>query len=144
MVKMNFSDNQTTFDYVLYMIAASYFDGAECRNKLLERSMMLQYKEQKLDTQCRMERICIDYMERLQKKFPAKFFRQKMQVCFRRKENGARDIYFVSDRYILKFAGIYDGRDTRINGNLWVKKPGSITHMPQAAECEDTGSRIAV
>ncbi len=48
MVKMNFTNSQTSFEYALYMIAASYFNKSVCLSEITEKNMLLQYKEQKL------------------------------------------------------------------------------------------------
>ena len=47
MVKMNFTENQTAFEYAMYMMFGSYFDKAVHKNKILEKKMRVQYMEQK-------------------------------------------------------------------------------------------------
>lgn len=123
MVKMNLTNNQTSFEYALYMIASSYFDRAECRNVFLERNMMLKYKEQKPDSQYKMEDICIGYMNELNKKLPADFLKQKIRVYFSKRKDGTTDILFVSGKYILELFGIYAGKKSVIDCRFWVRKP---------------------
>ena len=80
MVKMSFTNNQTAFEYALYMIAGSYFDKATCKSKLIERNMLLQYKEQKIDKQYQMEDMCIRFMNKLAHNLPRNYFKQNMEV----------------------------------------------------------------
>ena len=133
MVKLNFTNNQTAFEYALFMIASSYFDRVECKNKLLEKNMLLQYKEQKLESQYRMEDFCIAYMDGLQKKFPTQIFKQNMKVHFRKEKNGTTGVIFVSRKYILQFHGVYVGKKSNIDCRLWVKKPGDSGKARKAA-----------
>ena len=123
MVKMNLTNNQTSFEYALYMIASSYFDKAECRNIFLERNMLLKYREQKLDSQYKMEDICIDYMDKLYEKLPADFLKQKIRVHLSKRKDGTTDILFVSRNYILELFGIYAGKKSVIECRFWVKSP---------------------
>ncbi len=123
MVKMKFTDNQTAFDYAIYMIASSYFKSASCDSKILERSMLLQYKEQRLDNQYLMEEICIRYMNDLVKKLPEFIFSSDMKVKLKRQGNGQPvEIYFINDKFIIGFAGTYKGRDSFIDYQIWTKK----------------------
>ena len=78
------------------MIASSYFNRAECKNKLLEKSMLLQYKEQKLESQYGIEDLCISYMDDLQKKLPPQIFKQNMKVHLRKEANGTTGVILVS------------------------------------------------
>jgi len=122
MVKMKFTDNQKAFEYVLYMIAASYFDKAVCRTKLTERNMLLQYKEQKLDNQYKMEETCIKYMEGLVKRLPKKFFSQTMNVRLRRHSDAdLTEILFENDACSVSFYGVYEGKRSRIYYKTLVK-----------------------
>ena len=47
MVKFNIVDNQTAFEYVMYMMFGSYFHKAVHKNQMLEKKMYVQYMEQK-------------------------------------------------------------------------------------------------
>ena len=43
MVKMNFTNSQTAFEYALYMIAASYFNKSACLSEITEKNMQPVY-----------------------------------------------------------------------------------------------------
>lgn len=124
MVKMQFTDDQVAFDYAIYMMVGSYFDKTECTNTLQEKKMRLQYCEQKLENQYRMEELCIDYVEReLAPKLPENFWRQQVQVHFAAGHGAGRPgIWFVCPEYILRVSGIYKGRKSIISCMLWEKR----------------------
>ena len=123
MIKMNFTDNQTAFEYALYMIASSYFDRAICQSKLTERNMLLQYKEQKMNNQYQMEEICIRFMDELATKASERFFNQNMVVHLRRNEEGnTTEILFENKNCAIVFSGLYAGKKTKIDYQIWVKK----------------------
>lgn len=122
MVKMKFTDTQTAFDYALYMIATSYFDKAECKNTIKEKNMYIQYKEQKLDNQYKMEDICIDYMERLLKKLPEEVFKQNIKAYLRKLDDKHTEILLVGKAYALSLIGTYAGRNTVIDSRIFKKE----------------------
>lgn len=108
MVKMNFSNDQTAFAYAIYMIASSYFDKAICRNKFFEGTMVLQYKEQKNDTQYRMEDGCILLMDKLYKELPEDVFSHCVDVHFKRKSE--KDLLMISldsEAYSFRISGSF-------------------------------------
>ncbi len=41
MVKMNFTNSQTSFEYALYMIAASYFNKSDCLSEITEKTELV-------------------------------------------------------------------------------------------------------
>lgn len=128
MIKMNFTNDQTAFDYALYMIAASYFDRTSCRSRITERNMLLQYKEQRLEKQYEMEDICIRFMDELTGELPKKLFQQQMEVYFRK--NAARnmtEVLFVNKHLVIGFYGRYVGKKTHITYQVWVKKEAKQT-----------------
>ena len=114
MVKMNLTNNQTAFEYALYMIAASYFDKAVCMSYFTEKSMLLQYKEQKLDKQYQMEDVCIRFMDGVAEALPEKFFKQNMQVRLNKKEGAPTEIRFENEDYTLCCIGNYAGKKSKI------------------------------
>jgi len=122
MVKMSFTNNQTAFEYALYMIAASYFDKAVCTSVFSEKNMLLQYKEQKLDKQYQMEDICIRFMDKVAEELPEKIFKQNMQVRLGKREGAPTQIRFENDQYILCFTGNYAGRKSQIDYRILPKK----------------------
>lgn len=121
MEKMNFTNNQTAFEYALYMIAASYFDKAACETKYTEKSMLLQYKEQKIDKQYQMEEICIKFMDKLEKILPENVFRQEVQVQLRKSKGKLTEILFRGKNNILSFRGIYAGKRSQIEYQILTK-----------------------
>ena len=122
MEKMKFTDNQAAFDYAIYMIASSYFAKTECSNKMLENKLLFQYKEQSTDRQIKMEEICISYMNQLKKKLPKQLFRQEMKIHFRKEDKVPSKIYFMNKDYIVCLQGIYMGKNSTIDCQLWTKK----------------------
>ena len=138
MEKMNFTNNQTAFEYALYMIAASYFDKTVCLSKLTERNMFLQYKEQKLNKQYQMEDICIDYMEKLADKLPSNYFRFNMNVKLNRTaSSGLTEIVFINEQNIITFQGVYAGNKSQIHYQVWTKKHNKANR--QAAHVQPEG-----
>ena len=121
MVKVSFTNDQTAFDYALYMIASSYFEKTKCRSMFTERNMLLQYKEQKLDKQYQFEEICIHFMDKLQRIIPKEVFSQEMSIRLRRQVGKPTIIYFISDKYIVRFYGKYVGRRTKVEYQVWSK-----------------------
>ena len=122
MVKMNFTNNQTAFEYALYMIAGSYFDKAVCKSKLIERNMLLQYKEQRIDRQYQMEDICIHFMKGLEKRLPKEYFKQNMEVHLVRHGAGKpMEIMFVNDTCMIEFICKYAGKKSQIDYRVWTK-----------------------
>ena len=137
MVKMNFTDNQTAFEYAIYMIVGSYFKKTSCISPLQERSMRLQYCEQKLENQYRMEDVCIRYVEQeLLSKLPESFWNREMQVHFVKEcSEGISEIRFTSDNCILRIRGFYQGKHTELFHSVLVKnrKDKKTSSLNQAA-----------
>lgn len=127
MVKMNFTNNQTAFEYAMYMMLSSYYNKAVCNNKLLEKKMYVQFLEQKERNQVQMEDICIRFIEKeLMPQLPKEFWNQEVEVRFgSANEDGVRDIQFYGPDYMLRVGGIYKGKhDTKIQYEVW-RKPAS-------------------
>lgn len=114
MEKMSFTNKQTAFEYALYMIAASYFDKTVSKSKLIEKSMLVQYKEQKNDKQFDMEEFCIAYMEKISQKIPESFFRQNMEAHIV-KGNAPTEITFKGERGTAVFTVTFGGKNPKIN-----------------------------
>ena len=123
MVKMQLTDNQTAFEYAIYMIVGSYFNKTSCKNVLQERKMRLQYCEQKLDKQYKMEDMCIAYVEQeLRNKIPSRVWDEKVMTrLIVNKERGMTEIRFISHEYILCISGIYRGKNSEFNYKLYRK-----------------------
>ena len=112
MNKMNFTDNQTAFEYAMYMMMGSYFDKAICKNRLLERKMHVQYIEQKEKNQIQMEDICIRFIEqKLLSQLPEELWEQQVEVQIVPTElKGVREIRFLGPEYTLYAKAIYRGK----------------------------------
>lgn len=128
MAKTNLISNQRTLEYALYVIASSYFNKTSCKTKLTESSMLIQYKEQKLDKQYQMEELCEEYMEELANKFPHRIFEQNMTVHLRRKaSNLPTEILFRSEQFIIIFSCLYAGKKSEISYKIWEKKRPNLS-----------------
>lgn len=121
MVKMNFTNNQTAFEYALYMIAASYFDKTVCLSRITERNMFLQYKEQKLIKQYQMEEICISFMDELISKLPSSYFNRSVDVKLNRITPYLTEIAFLDEHMAITFRALYAGKKSKIIYQLWKK-----------------------
>lgn len=123
MVKMNFTNNQTAFEYALYMIAASYFDKSACLSEITEKNMLLQYKEQKLNSQYQMEEICIEFMDNLVSKIPSWFFKRSVAVKLNKTASGKTEIVIGDKQSFIVFHALYAGKKSQIQYQIWCKKP---------------------
>lgn len=121
-MKMNLTNNQEAFEYVIYMIAGSYFKSTKCVRPLLEKKLHLRYNEQKSDNQYMMEETCDRYMKKeVIKNLPADFEDWDMVVTFKEKENAPTEIIFGNGEYKLSFLGIYSGKKSKINCKITKK-----------------------
>lgn len=116
MVKMNFTDNQTAFEYALYMMLGSYFDKAVCKNRLLEKKMYVQYLEQREKSQLQMENICIRFVEKkLFQELPEELWKQQVEVQIVSSDReGVREIQFLGPKFSLRAKAIYRGKGNTI------------------------------
>lgn len=124
MVKMTFTNNQTAFEYAMYMMLGSYFNKTSCKNPLQEKKMRVQYMEQKEKSQIDLENICIRFVEKeLLPRLPKEFWEHDVEVRFRpTKLKGLQEVQFKSPDYILRVSGIYQGkRNTNIHYEIWHK-----------------------
>lgn len=119
MVKMKFTDNQTAFDYATYMIVGSYFKKTTCTNSILEKRMRLQYCEQKLDNQYRMEEQCIRFVEQeLLPTLPSNLWNQEVKVRFVRSSDGRTELRFEGPGHTLRVRGVYRGKQSELSAKL--------------------------
>ena len=123
MTKMRFTNHQTAFEYALYMITSSYFKKAQCTTPYVEKQFLVQYKEQKLDNQYFMEELCIQYMDELAEKLPARFFDQEMEVrLIRRGEGEFTEVLLKNAQYVIRFLCKYAGKKSQICHEIWRKR----------------------
>ncbi len=126
MVKMNFTNSQTSFEYALYMIATSYFNKSACLSEITEKNMLLQYKEQKLNSQYQMEEICIEFMDNLVSKIPSRFFERSVAVKLNKTASGKTEIVIGDKQSFIVFHALYAGKKSQIRYQIWCKKPLKI------------------
>jgi len=86
---------------------------------------MFQYDHEQVlpdNKQYLMEDICIRYMNSLVKRLPKNFFKQKMAVHIKRHgETAPSEIYFVGKNNILRFCGVFAGKKSKIDCQLFEK-----------------------
>ena len=113
--------NQQAFEYAFYMIATSYFGSAKCLSKRLEKRLLMEYKELKLQKQYEMEQSCISYMNSLKKQLPPRVFRGDVVVRMVRLNPYRTGLEIRGDRFVLELFGIYRGKQSEFFHRLWVK-----------------------
>jgi hypothetical protein len=123
-MKMNFTDNQIALEYAMYMMVGSYFDNTVCKNYLQEKKMRVQYVEQKKENQYLLEDICIAYVEKnLVPNLPDDFWKRNMKVRFVvNHRTNQIEIRFSDLKYILRIWGEYNGKNSKIFHQIWMKK----------------------
>lgn len=121
MVKMNFTNSQTSFEYALYMIAASYFNKSDCLSEITEKNMLLQYKEQKLNSQYQMEEICIEFMDNLVSKIPSRFFKRSVAVKLNKTASGKQRLSLGINKASLYFMHYMQARNLKSGIRFGVK-----------------------
>ncbi len=108
MDRINLTSDQAAFEYVLYMIAASYFEKATCVTDLTERKLLLHYKDQKENAQLNMESYCIRFMEGFEDRLGKNFFAKDVRVrLIREKEDRPISVIFTGEDMELKLSALY-------------------------------------
>lgn len=122
-VKMNLTNNQVAFEYAIYMMVGSYFKKAVCKNKMLEKSMRIQFLEQKEKKQYEMEDRCIRFIEKkMLPSIPDKFWNEEKEVHFKASEDGKiTHILFIGKSNVLEVHGIYAGDNAGLYYSTWTK-----------------------
>lgn len=143
MVKMSFTNNQTAFEYAMYMMLGSYFNKTSCKNRLLEKKMRLLYWEQREKNQIQLEKLCIRFIEKeLIPQLPEDIWNHDVEVKFCPTQyKGYQDIQFHSPEYILRVRAIYRGKDTVIQHQLWHKE---ATTMVEFQDIDLTKKFVAI
>lgn len=114
MEKMNMSNKKIAFGYALYMIASSYFNDVVCDSKIIERKMLLHYREVKKEQQYDMEDICINFMDQLIKVIPERVVNQAVKIRLEYDENDVISVRIAGVDFALVFTAEYVGRRTKI------------------------------
>ncbi len=63
MVKMKLTDFRNSVTYAMYEIVGSYFKKTFCNNVLLEQKLRVQFCEQKMEEQEKIEEECDNYVQ---------------------------------------------------------------------------------
>lgn len=123
MMKMKFTNERLAFDYTIYMIVGSYFKKAKCQNQFMETRLRINYLEEKVNSQYRMEEVCINYTEKkLRKELPGDIWDEEMKVYFVCDKDNMTYVAFVGEKYILCLKGKYRGKGKKNSYRLFVKK----------------------
>ena len=73
--------NQRAMEYIIYMMVGSYFKSAKCNSKVLERRLLLHYREMGDKLQIERELKCINYVEGyLMKRVPERIWSEDVVV----------------------------------------------------------------
>ncbi|MBQ3545900.1 MAG: hypothetical protein IJA34_13110 [Lachnospiraceae bacterium] len=121
-MKKETNNLQKVLEYVTYMMVGSYFKKCKCFSSWLESSMLIEYKETKLNTQFMIEEMCIKYVENvLEDRLPKEIWKEQMNVEFIRHLDGQSEIRFISKRYVLSLYTAYKGKYTKFDYQL-IKK----------------------
>ena len=133
MKNAKYSDNQTAFNYVIYMMIGSCFDRTVCRDRYREQQMHFHYREQKAEQQYRMEEICIRYAENILQKLPQEIFSQRVTVRFvTERQSGWKAVAFVGKDCALLVGGEYRGGKTRLYHRVIFRKQKALAFSPGA------------
>ncbi|MGN0438648.1 MAG: hypothetical protein ACI4F4_09010 [Lachnospiraceae bacterium] len=82
--------------------------------------MRLQYVEQRLDNQYRMEDMCIRYAEhQLLTSTPANLWEEEVKVKVVKRSENEMELRFIGSNYILVVTGTYRGKQSRLFHKLW-------------------------
>lgn len=122
MEKMKFTDNQVALEYAAYMMIGSYFKKAKCSHEMLEKSMRLQFMEQKKDDQYQLENACIEFAEEiLLKELPLSYFDEEVIVRFIKTPQNNRELIFIGKSFVLKVIAKYRKKGSKLSFDLLKK-----------------------
>lgn len=114
----NFTGNQNSFNYALYMMLGSYFKQMEAVSASYVQKLYLYYKENKRERQYDLEDIVIRFAEQtLRKELPEDIWQERMSVSFATK-GGQNYIIFDGAQYTLTVACNYRGGRTKLHYRL--------------------------
>lgn len=108
-MKINYTNNQRSLEYVIYMMAGSYFHNMNCVSKRLEERLYLHYCEQQLSKQYMMEEHCLRYVNtRLIPNLPPDLWEENVIVkLIPHPTNDTIIVKFIGKKYILCMNGAY-------------------------------------
>ena len=124
MVKEKTNDSQSAFEYAIYVIVGSYFNGTVCNSPFLEKTLKVKFLDQKQDKQASLEENCIGYVEKkLLKVLPEDLWEGRATVQLGLKnEEQMPEVRFTTDKYMLRVFGVYKGKGTEFDYKLLKKK----------------------
>jgi len=121
MEKMKLSNNQVAFEYVIYLVASTYFENVKCKNQLFVQRLYIQYKEQKEENRVKMDKFFDEYMEKIVTKLPEDLFTLETDIHFVPRPDQTTEIQFENEKYMLRFVSKYNPRKPEIKCFLSTK-----------------------
>lgn len=132
--KMNLTNNQMALEYAIYMIAGSYFKNVKCLSPNREMKMLLNYKEQSLDNQYRLEEACIRELHKMARKLPFSFFNQTVRAQIVKRDDH-NVIVFSDGKTMLVIWGNSKGNHLDIKWEVWTRKKTEEAGDKPASSC---------
>lgn len=118
-----FKDNQMAMDYVIYMIAGSYFKSTECVSPLVEGGLYIMYKEAGEKKQLCMENEVDLFMkDEVLPKLPKGFLNQDVKVKLIAENGKPTKVVFVGEDCKLQICGIAAKSGCNITSQIFLKK----------------------
>ena len=124
MEKEKTNDSQSAFEYAIYVIVGSYFNGTSCISTQLEKTLKIKFLDQKQDKQAALEENCINFVEKkLMRNIPSDVWQGTAQVKLGVKnEERIPEVRFTTDKYMLRIFGVYKGKGTELDYKLLTRK----------------------
>jgi hypothetical protein len=115
MQKTNIANKQLAMEYVLYMMASSYFNKAKCKTEFLEKKLYIHYQETKDKEQFVLEEQCINYIEQeLFEELPEDVWDQDVEISLiKSSQNEPTEIRLIGPKYMLRLRVQYKGERTK-------------------------------
>ena len=124
MVKMKLTDYQNAVTYAIYEIAGSYFKKTTCNNILLEQKLRVQFFEQKMEEQEKLEEECDRYVQEHMLEALAPYWDHEVFVrLLPDKETDTARVRFETDDFIVCMEAHCVGKRATFSHKLLVKDP---------------------
>lgn len=114
-------DVQMAFEYAIYMMIGDEFKMMECNSQWKEMSLLINYKEVKVDTQYKLEKLCINYANVLKRRLPKSVWKENVIVKIYDNGSYLPEVRFVGEHYILRIFCKYRGRKSKLDFELLKK-----------------------
>jgi hypothetical protein len=105
------SNPQESYEYAIYMIFASYFKKATCKNPIYESKLRFNYRETKAETQYKMEDFCERKAKTVFRTIPARIANSEVEVNFILREGYFTEIRFTGPDFVMRVSGSYNRGD---------------------------------